>query len=202
MQAARQPQALREQQPDVLQIALAPAPVALEVIDQSRRRGSRSCRRARAPCQTSQPARRSSAASTKSWLMIWPPSGGRPGKIGRPQCSHERPHADDRVMTPVIAVGALSLARPRRVNAAIDPGRRTAGCARTASRRRPAWAPPGSTPRADWRPSDRPAGRVLPAGHQAVGIEHDHIVVERAPVPCRTRRCCRSCGRLLSSRWR
>ena len=35
---------------------------------------------------TSQPARRKSAASIKSWLMISPPKGGLPGRLGSPQC--------------------------------------------------------------------------------------------------------------------
>src|SRR3546814_3742391 len=34
---------------------------------------------------------RSSAASTMSWLMIWPPKGARPGSSGRPQlCAKAR----------------------------------------------------------------------------------------------------------------
>ena len=37
--------------------------------------------------QTCQPPRRNNAASTKSWLMISPPSGARPGSSGRPHSS-------------------------------------------------------------------------------------------------------------------
>ena len=33
---------------------------------------------------TAQPARRISAASTKSWLRMCPPNGARPGSAGNP----------------------------------------------------------------------------------------------------------------------
>ncbi len=34
-----------------------------------------------------QPPRRISAASTKSWLRMWPPNGLRPASTGSPACS-------------------------------------------------------------------------------------------------------------------
>ena len=34
-----------------------------------------------------QPPRRNSAASTKSWLRMWPPNGLRPPSSGSPACS-------------------------------------------------------------------------------------------------------------------
>ena len=57
--------------------------------------------------RTDQPARRSSAASTKSCDMIAPPNGFLPGQRRQAGGGRERAHANDRVVPPIVAVVAL-----------------------------------------------------------------------------------------------
>src|SRR6202023_3012094 len=75
---------------------------------------------------TVQPARRMSAASTKSWLRMCPPNGGLPGRSGRP---------------------AAPVKASRRMIAL-------------------------------W-PQEVPSPRL----HQAVGVEHEEVVVGATPAP-------------------
>ncbi len=69
---------------EVLEIALAPAAVAFGIIDQGGWQFLVAFGQL-GTSQTSQPARRSKAASTKSWLKISPPKGSRPDSFGNPQ---------------------------------------------------------------------------------------------------------------------
>ena len=100
-------QPARRQHRQMLQVALAPSPVARGEIQQATAGIPRSCRRAPAPCRIAQPPRRISAASTKSWLRICPPNGLRPGSSGRPGVLREGADADDGVVPPVVAFGAV-----------------------------------------------------------------------------------------------
>ena len=59
--------------------------------------------------RTFQPARRRNAASMKSCDNTWPPKGLRPGSCGSPQDCANALIANDRVVSPIIAV----VARPR-----------------------------------------------------------------------------------------
>ena len=92
----------------------------------------RSCRAASAPCGCAQPARRISAASTKSWLRMWPPNGLRPGSIGRPALAAKARDADDRVVAPVVAFRAVPPGDAVRRSSGRRGARRTAAAARTA----------------------------------------------------------------------
>ena len=70
----------------MLQVALAPAPSHVAQIDQGRRALLVTARQ-RGGHWTAQPARRTRAASMKSWLMTCPPNGLRPFRWGRPAAS-------------------------------------------------------------------------------------------------------------------
>ena len=82
--------------------------------------------------QTCQPPRRSSAASTKSWLRISPPSGGAAGQQRQAAQLGEGRDADDRVVAPVVALAQRPVAEAARRAAARRARRRTAAGARTA----------------------------------------------------------------------
>ena len=91
----------------MLQIALAPAPVAGGEIRAATAGIPRNCRRACGAMWIAQPARRISAASMKSWLRIWPPNGLRPRQFGQARILRESAHPDDGVVAPVISFRAV-----------------------------------------------------------------------------------------------
>ena len=80
---------------------------------------------------TSQPRRRSNAASSMSWLRIWPPKGARPGSSGRPQLSAK-------ARTRTIALWPQNIpsepAHQIMPAAEIGPNRRLANCCQRANR--------------------------------------------------------------------
>ena len=131
--------------------------------------------------QTCQPPRRSRAASTKSWLMISPPSGARPGQQRQAAQLGEGRHADDRVVAPVIALAQRPVADARRPTAARRARPRTAACGRTRVWPRTSLGGAWISPTAGLA-SMRSTSRIIARpGHQAVGVEHDHVAVGAAP---------------------
>src|SRR6185312_1913453 len=121
MNAARQAQALRKYQLDVLKISLTPAPIALQVIDQRRRR-----RLVTAIDVARKPHLPARAAKQRSFDEIvthdfsaerWPPR-----EDGQSAIFHERFHPDDRVVPPVISVRSLQPRKARRVHLTVEPG--------------------------------------------------------------------------------
>ena len=130
--------------------------------------------------QTCQPPRRSRAASTKSWLMISPPSGARPGQQRQAAELGERRDADDRVVAPVVAFAQRPVADPGGRQRAVELARelqhaREHGVAADELGRRLDQADLGI----GVHPLDQAHHRA--ARHQAVGIEDDHVAVGAAP---------------------
>ena len=135
-----------------------------------------------AAIRTVQPARRMRAASTKSWLRIWPPNGGFPGSVGQSGRFGERAPADDRVVPPVISLRARPPGEPGGDDRAID----ATGELLQARER-------GSAVNQSRHGLDQPGVRICLHAprelddalrlHQAVGIEDEQIVVGAAPAP-------------------
>ncbi len=77
-------------------------------------------RQRRAAMWIAQPPRRISAASTKSWLRTWPPTGRGPLSTGQAGDCGERAGADHRVVAPVVAVRAVPPREPVRDQWAVE----------------------------------------------------------------------------------
>ena len=107
----------------VLQVALAPAPVARRQGRSATAGSPRRSRRDPAACRRPSRRARIRAASTKSWLRIWPPKGGLPLRSGRPPWAAKASRADDRVVAPVIAVAAHPDGQAGGDHRAVDPRR-------------------------------------------------------------------------------
>src|SRR5665213_1890818 len=115
MQAAWKPQSLRENQRDVLQVALAPSPVAFEKFDQGRRRGLVTAadvgRQPEVPAGASQQRRfdkivaHDFAAKRRRARQDW-----------KATMVHERPEADNGIVAPVIPVWSLQPGEPGRID--------------------------------------------------------------------------------------
>ena len=158
----------------MLQITLAPAPVACRIFGQRRRAFFVRAASASASSRTAQPARRISAASTKSWLRICPPIGRGPLKAGRSGGLRERARADVSRCGPSNCCPLRATRRAHRRSAAHRACRRIAAVrangvtALTITGN--VWIRP--TPALLLHRGDQAHQRV--AGHQRVGIEHDH----------------------------
>ena len=129
---------------------------------------------------TVQPARRISAASTKSWLRMWPPSGGLAAQVRQAAMGREGLRADDGVVAPVIAVTAHPGREAGRDDRPVDPRRELLhpgeqGVAVDDQRQGLDDAGVGVGLHGGGEPHDGVAA------HQAVGVEHDHMLVGAAP---------------------
>ena len=130
--------------------------------------------------QTFQPARRISAASTKSCDSTSPDSEPLPGSGGSAAVLDEGLHAQDRVVAPVMRFAELPEVhagreqRPVGARAELQHAG-VEGLVAAGARRRLQDAGVGvRLHQADQR-------RQAVAGHQAVGVEHDHVAVGVAP---------------------
>ena len=174
-------EAARADHREMLHVALRPAPIARGDVEQRRRAVFPRAAERRAACAPTSPARRSSAASTKSCDMIGPPNGLLAGQRRQAGRGGEGAHADDRVVTPVVAVLALPRGDAARRRSGRRPPPRTAAAARTAS------SPPASrgtvcsSPRCGSASISRNQRQQRVGRDDAVGVEHDHEVVAPAP---------------------
>ena len=179
----RAEQALGEQQAQMLQVALAPAAVALHLLEQrrrhllvaaaaGRRRATASSRRA-----PSAPPRRSRGSGSRRRAAAC-----RAAAAGA-QCCHERRDADDRVVAPVLAVAELPEVQAGGEHRPVDAAGELlhAREQRAPVDRRSARS--GSCRRRGAAPSVAPARTSVVARHDAVGVEHDHVAVLAAPAP-------------------
>ena len=131
---------------------------------------------------TAQPPRRISAASTKSWLMMWPPNGLRPCSSGSPACLGEGARADQRVVAPVVALRAVPPGDAMRDQRAVD----AAGeLLHAGEQRRAAGDDRQRLDQPDigvaFHRADQPHQRF--ASHQAVGVEDQELGIGGAEPP-------------------
>src|ERR1700743_2908599 len=102
MPAAFRAKPLRKDQPHVLQVSLAPAPVALEMIEEGRRRLLETSAKIR--CQMKLPPR--SAKQRRFHKIVTENFAAQrraSGQCGKPAILNEGLHANDSVMPPVIS---------------------------------------------------------------------------------------------------
>ncbi len=198
MQPADPVQPARRQHRGVLQVALAPAPVAHREVGQRRRALPRSCRAAPGTMCTAQPPRRISAASTKSWLMIVAAERLAAAQFRQARPVRRRRACGSSRCGPSSCPPRRATRRCRARSAGRRPGRRIAACGRTA------WSPPvmiGSvwispTSGCALHRADQAHQRL--AGHHAVGVEDQELRIGAAEARAPSRRCCRPCARCSS----
>ena len=179
VEAAHPVQTFRAQHAGVLQVPLAPATVADGQVDQRGWAGLvRPCRSS--ATRTLQPARRSRAASTKSWLRMGPPSGGRPGSSGSPHDSMNARDTDEGVVSPEVPLASRPPRQTRRQHRSVDP------CGELLQARhqgRPFMQARNGLDQAGvgivlHAPHELDDGRPL---HQAVRVQHQEVIVGAAP---------------------
>ena len=117
--AGRKP--ARGQQPGVLQVALAPAPVALGAVDQRRRPLL-----VAALDVVGEPHRPAGLAHERGLDEVVARGSGRrrarcPGRSGQRAVLHERLHADDGVVPPVVALVLLPVVEAGEEERAVEP---------------------------------------------------------------------------------
>ena len=177
MQAARPVESSRIEQPQVLEIALRPAAIANRVVDD--RRGefliaAVDHHHMHRPATPAQQRRLDHIVA-----LDQPTERRRTGKIGQPAAFGEGTGADDRIMPPEISLGARPPHQPGRGDRAIGTGRELHPAleqsARIDDHRHGLQQPDGRLAF-----HDRSHAQHRAAAHQAVGIEHDHLLIGAA----------------------
>ncbi len=148
--------------------------------------------------RTFQPLRRISAASTKSCERTKPPKGLRPASSGQAAVLRERGHANDGVVSPIIAAVAGPRAQAARDDGSVDAGRELLQAAEESRR-------------ADQLRSglQYPEVRIGVHGLHQPSAESAHrsncrrrarsCVRSGRPSASRSPRCCRTCARCSAS---
>ena len=180
VQAAGHADALCDQDAGVLHIALRPAAVALEIIIDGRRRlFERAAQIGRHPHIPAGAAQKSGFDK----IMAHDLAAERrlAGKFGQSAMLQKGAHADDGIVAPIISVRPLQGGKPRRKSGAID----RSGKLLDAREQRMATDQLGrgldqAGPGIGVHQPRQRAKRF--AGHQAVGVQHHHIIVQRPPI--------------------
>ena len=182
------------QQMQVLQVALTPAPVALHLLEQRRRRllvaAGKVEGQPQLPAGASEQRRFDEVVAEDLAAERRLAGQSRQGAV-----LHERRDANDRVVPPVLTVAELPVVQAGGEHRPVDAAGELLGAARTASADRPKPARSGSRRRAGAAPSCCTSADERRARHDAVGVEHDHVAVLARPSAGRSRRRCRSCAR-------
>ena len=122
------------------------------------------------------------AASTKSWLRIWPPKGGLPLRCGQAGSLGEGLPADDGVVAPVVAFGAAQPGEAAADHRPVDAARELLKAGEDRA----------SVDEARDGLDEAGIGIGLHAADevddrlrldQAVGVEHQQVIVGAAPAP-------------------
>ena len=179
MGAHGQRQLAGEDQPEVLEVALAPAAVALEVVDQGRRGflvGALDV-----PCEPDFPALADHQRGFDEVMAEdFPAEGFAAGKVGKLAEIRERLHADQRVVAPVAAAAELPPVEAADEERAVEPHRELLEAGED---RRAADQLGRGLEDAQVRVGLHHAGHLedVATVHQAVGVEHHHALVAAAP---------------------
>src|SRR5207247_9633950 len=173
--------ALGEERPQVLQVPLAPAAVALHLREQRRRRllvaAPEVVGEPEAPPRPPHEGGLHEVVAQDLAAERLPPRQPRERAVLR-----EGLDADDRVVPPVLAVAELPVVESGREHRAVHAARELL---QAREQRACVHGRGGGLDHADARVAlhelDEADERL--AGHQAVGVEHDHVAVAPAPAP-------------------